>query len=109
MSQDEDIRLGTRAQQLLGDEVLSLAFANIETSQLEAWRNSPARDTEGRETIWLMMKQIDVIKAELIRMVENGKLAQVSVDQINTLRANEARAKQEIADRLGIDPNIIED
>lgn len=109
MSLDDDLRIGARAAQLLGDEVLTLAFANIERDQLEAWRKSQVRDTEARECIWHMIRQMDAVKAELSRLAGNAKMVQSKADDLNRRRDQMKRAKEQVAAHLGVDPKLIPD
>lgn len=109
MTRDEEIRLGERAAQLLQDEVLTLAFANLERDHLNAWRTSPARDTEGREAIYNLMRQIDAIKAELDKMAQVSRFEKARIEKINSDRAKEAEIKRQIARDLDIPVEAIQD
>lgn len=109
MIRDEEIRLGERAAQLLQDEVLTLAFANLERDHLALWRSSPARDVEGREAIYNLMRQIDAIKAELERMASASRFEKARIDKDNADRAKAMEIKRQIAADLDIPVEAIQD
>lgn len=59
---------------------------------MEEWASSPARDTEGREKLWLMLKTAEAVERHLVQLMETGKLASIQWEQKQTLlqRAKEA-------------------
>lgn len=84
-----------RAANLLENELLTEAFAKLETAYIEAWRSSPAKDTDGREKLFLAINVVGKVRDHLTAIVTNGKLAQA---ELNALAANEERRKK----RFGI-------
>lgn len=75
MSSDEEIRRGNHARQLLDDELLKEAFEKIKSDLMSAWLQSPARDSEARETIYLSVKILGKIESHLQMIADTGKLA----------------------------------
>jgi len=69
---------GARAQSLLDDELLIEAFEKLEEEYVIQWRNSPIRDTEGREKIHLAIHQLDMVKSHLENVVITGKMEKES-------------------------------
>lgn len=55
------------------------------------WANSPARDKEGRETLWLMLKTAQAVQNHLREIMETGKLAELQLEQKRSMLE---RAKQ---------------
>lgn len=53
---EREIQRGERAAQLLQDELIVEALETIEKEYTERWKNSPVRDAEGREKLYLMVK-----------------------------------------------------
>jgi hypothetical protein len=51
------------------------AFSILRDEYIKAWRSSPARDTEGREQLWLLLKVVDRVESHLRQAVESGKIA----------------------------------
>lgn len=75
MNSDEEISRGERAALLLNDPLLAEAFVRLAALYIEQWESASARDTEGREKLWLMVKVLGQIKGHLQTVMETGKLA----------------------------------
>lgn len=85
MTNDEQIRKGRKAQQILEDETLNAAIAKLEGDQLWAFRSSKPEESAKRETAWCMLQAIDGLRQELIKIMDNGKIAQKSVERAQKL------------------------
>lgn len=85
MTNDEQIRKGRKAQQILEDETLNTAIAKLEGDQLWAFRSSKPEESAKRETAWCMLQAIDGLRQELIKIMDNGKIAQKSVERAQKL------------------------
>jgi hypothetical protein len=72
---EEAIRRGERAAGLLADPILKEAWEAVATSLKEAWLQSPARDTEGREHIWAMLRGLDAVRLAIETQIQDGKAA----------------------------------
>lgn len=72
---------GARAQAILRDPLVVEALETLEKQYISAWKESPNRDEEGRERIYLLMKSLEVFKAHLVSVVETGKLADKQLSQ----------------------------
>jgi len=72
---------GAKAEVLLRDEILVDAFATMERVYLEAWRESPQRDNEGRENIFQMLRALDALKSHLEEVVTTGKFASMQINE----------------------------
>jgi hypothetical protein len=70
-----EISRGLRAQAILEDPLVGEAFATIERECIAEWRRAPARDVDGRERLWLMLKMAERFKAHFESVISNGKLA----------------------------------
>lgn len=79
---DHDRAKGVRARELLDNPLMVESFAAVKAEYIEAWEKSPARDSEAREKLWVMVKLIDRVKAHLEQMVDNGKLADAELTAI---------------------------
>ncbi len=84
---DEEIRRGNEAERLLKEPLLCEAFEMIEAECIKQWKDAPARDTDGRERIWMMLKLLDKLKAHIVSIADTGKLASAKV-------AEEAKARK---------------
>ena len=86
MSTNEDqVNKGRKAKQLLEDETLNAAIAKLENDQLWVFRSSKPEESVKRETAWCMLQAIDGLRQELIKIMDNGKIAQKSVERAQKL------------------------
>lgn len=79
MSDELDVRRGEEARQLLEHPLLADAFDAIEADVMRQWQDSPARDVDGREKLWLTLKLLGRVKGQLESVVETGKVAQATL------------------------------
>ncbi len=86
MSTNEDqVNKGRKAQQILEDETLNAAIAKLEGDQLWAFRSSKPEESAKRETAWCMLQAIDGLRQELIKIMDNGKIAQKTLERTQKL------------------------
>lgn len=76
---EKRIHDGARAREVLENEVFIDAFAAIENEVIEQWKNSPARDAEGREKLWAYRQLLQKVKAHLTTTMETGRLAEMEI------------------------------
>ena len=81
MNTEDPIRKGRKAQQILEDETLNAAIAKLEGDQLWAFRSSKPEESAKRETAWCMLQAIDGLRQELIKIMDNGKIAQKNLER----------------------------
>ena len=81
MTNEDQVRKGRKAQQILENETLSEAIAKLENDQLWLFRSSKPEESAKRETAWCMLQAIDGLRQELIKVMDNGKIAQKSIDR----------------------------
>ncbi|HZS83833.1 MAG TPA: hypothetical protein VFA50_13240 [Stellaceae bacterium] len=74
-SSESEVERGRRAAAILGDPLVAEAFAALERECVEEWRRAPARDVEGRERLWLMLKLTERLRRHFESLVQNGRLA----------------------------------
>lgn len=82
---EDDIRRGRKAQQVLEDETLREAIKKLESDQLGFFKHSRPDETAKRENAWCMLQAIDALRQELIKISDNGKIAQKAADRQNRL------------------------
>lgn len=70
----EEMR-GHNAAMLLDNELLQEALTAIDKEVMEQWIACPARDKEGKEALWQLIKTSRKFKDILTGYVETGKLA----------------------------------
>jgi len=78
---ETDIQRGEQAARLLSEPLLIEALELIESEYTQEWKNSPARDVEGREKLWLMVRTVQKFQQELESVLETGKLAKHKLEQ----------------------------
>ena len=79
MTNEDQVRKGRKAQQIIEDETLNTAIAKLENDQLWAFRSSKPEESVKRETAWCMLQAIDGLRQELIKIMDNGKIAQNAI------------------------------
>lgn len=86
MTPEQAIYRANRAKEVVENEAYIEAFSSIEQELTEQWKQSPARDSEGREKIWLMQKLLAKVKLALESTMDSGKLAVAELNHRQTLR-----------------------
>lgn len=76
---EAEIQRGQKAAQLLAEPLLAEAFATFANEVQERWSKSPARDVEGREKLYLMLKASERVQAHLSSLIESGKMAEATL------------------------------
>lgn len=71
---------GTRAREILENEVFIQVFQDIEQELMQAWKTAPARDVAGRESIHQYLTMLEKVKTRLTSTMETGKLAMIDLD-----------------------------
>ena len=77
------IRAGRKAQELLEDETFNTAINKIENDQLWVFKSSKPEETAKREMAWSMLKSIENLKIELVKTIDNAKVAQRALERVN--------------------------
>ena len=75
MSPEEQVDRGQRAQRLIDDDLLQESLKAIETEVVRQWENCPARDNDGKEALWQLMKTSKKFRGLLLGYVSTGRLA----------------------------------
>jgi len=81
VTNEDHVRKGKKAQQILEDETLNTAIAKLEGDQLWVFRSSKPEESVKRETAWCMLQAIDGLRQELIKIMDNGKIAQNAISR----------------------------
>jgi hypothetical protein len=82
MSDEEAVRKGRKAQQVLEDETLVAALTKLENDQLWVFKSTRADETAKREQCWAMLRAIENLKTELTKVIDNGKVAQRAIERV---------------------------
>ena len=92
MNLDERMAKGSRAREILENEVFKETFDQIEKEIIEQWTNSPARDEAGRQSLWLYLKVLQRVQTQLQTTMETGRLAQLELRHQESLTAFKSTA-----------------
>ena len=92
-----DVNRGVEAAQLLNHPLLMEALNAIEADVVAQWESCPARDAEGKEACWQLIKTAKKFRAILNGYIQTGKLA---ADQIK--RFEEESKLRKLGKRLKV-------
>jgi len=87
---------GDQARLVLENEAFAAAFADIKQEYTEAWKQSPARDSEGREKLYLMIKLSEKLEATLRAAMEDGRIAADHLRHLQSKQSMLTKAKDAI-------------
>lgn len=79
-----------RAKEVLDNEVFQAVFKDMEADFINAWQNAPARDTEGREKIWVALNQLKQLHQRLQTTLETGRLAGLEQEHLQKQEQQQA-------------------
>jgi hypothetical protein len=82
MTDEELVRKGRKAQQLMEDETLAAALTKLENDQVWLFKSTRAEETAKREQCWSMLRAIENLKTELTKVIDNGKVAQRAIERV---------------------------
>lgn len=74
---------GHRAKRILEDDLWLEAWATIETKLMSGWRNSPARDVEGREALWMALQLAEQVRTLLESHMRTGQMAEMQLEKMH--------------------------
>lgn len=86
MNADDTIRRGHEADRLLTDPLFIEAFATVESEITAAWREAPARDSEGRERLWLMVQLLEKVRGHIATIAASGKIERDRIEMLDKER-----------------------
>ena len=81
MEVEKEIQRGQQAKRILEDPIYVEAIQKVSQELDQEWINSPIRDTEGRERIYMMKKMLNVLLVQIKSVLETGKLASKQINK----------------------------
>ena len=81
METEKEIQRGQQAKRILEDPIYVEAIQKVSQELDQEWINSPIRDTEGRERIYMMKKMLNVLQVQIKSVLETGKLASKQINK----------------------------
>lgn len=97
MEIEQRIYNGDRAREVLENEAFIASMADIRQEIIEQWEQSPARDCEGREKLWNLLKLQEKLAAALKTRMETGTLAKAELRHKQTLAQRARQTARELA------------
>ncbi len=82
MGRDKEITKGKNAERILNDELFKKSFTYLRELYLNEWENSPARDKEARESLWVAIKMLGTVEGHLQTVMQTGKLANRQIEDL---------------------------
>ncbi len=76
----------SQADNLLRNELLWSIFAEMNARYLQEWQITSVRDTDARERLWIAVNALAKVKDHLVKMIQDGKLAQREIDMLTERR-----------------------
>lgn len=87
MTEHDEIERGRKAAELSESRILKAALDAIEAEVVAQWEQCPARDTEGKEALWQLMKTSKKFRSILLGYVNTGKLAAENLNRFEKKRS----------------------
>jgi len=85
MSDHDDEKRGANAQALLDDPLLAKALEESKRQVLEMWENTPSRDKDGREWLWMLHQATLRVENILKGYIDNGRIAKANLKEGKTI------------------------
>tara|TARA_B100000749_G_scaffold189826_1_gene147098 strand:- start:201 stop:485 length:285 start_codon:yes stop_codon:yes gene_type:complete len=82
MGRDNEITKGKNAERILNDKLFKESFTYLRELYLNEWENSPARDKEARESLWVAIKMLGTVEGHLQTVMQTGKLANRQIEDL---------------------------
>lgn len=82
---DKRIYDADQARLVLENPAFAQAFSDVKQEIIESWEKSPARDQEGREKLYQLLKLADKLQLTLQRSLESGQLARAELKHQQSL------------------------
>jgi hypothetical protein len=81
-----DVGRQAQAQALLDNPLLQEAFTLLETAYVKAWKETLARDDDGRERLWQAVQVVGKVRDHITNVFNTGKIAQRDLQELTTKR-----------------------
>lgn len=81
MTLEQDLDRGARAQAIYDNPLYQESFDLVRQAIHEQWEATPVRDHEGAHELKLMLKLLGDVRANLERVIADGKMAALELDR----------------------------
>lgn len=86
MSPEERLARASKARALLTSDIYAESFDAVRAELLRKWEQSPVRDTDGREYLFLMLKALNDAKGYLEQAMNDEKVVIHTLDEQRRLK-----------------------
>ena len=86
MSTEREAARGIRAKALLDDELMREAFQALEEAYTDEWKRTADAEGAKRDRLWIRLKLLHEVKAHLLIVAEDGKIAAREIEKRGLLR-----------------------
>jgi hypothetical protein len=76
-----EVSRARQAQEVMDNPLFQEAFNSLQEQLRREWESSPARDTEGRERIWLAVNLLGKVRQHLEQTMQTGSMARMQLEQ----------------------------
>jgi hypothetical protein len=76
MTPDQEYERGERAKALWDNDIFKEARTSVRNAIVDKWATSPVGDKEGQHELRLMLKLLDDLEANILRVIQDGKHAE---------------------------------
>ena len=79
MTPEQEVRRGEQAIAVIESPIFIEAFDVIEKELTQKWQDSPTKDSELREKIWMSLKLLERVKLQMVSVATTGQMAKQSI------------------------------
>jgi hypothetical protein len=80
MSIEHDLDRAAKAQAIFDNPLYDDSFEQVRKAIHDQWESTPIRDQEGAHQLRLMLKLLGDVRANLDRVIADGKMARLELD-----------------------------
>ena len=95
MNLTEEVQRGHEAKQLIEHPIFKEAVAAVRAGIINKWADAPLRDRDGAHELKLMLKLLDDVEANIVRVVKTGEMATIQLER--EAKVAEFKAKNKFA------------
>lgn len=81
MNLELDVTRAQQAKHLLDNPIYQESIKSVREAIIKAWSDAPIRDVDGQHELKLMLKLLTDLENNILRAVNDGKLAQIEIER----------------------------
>ena len=87
----EDMARAEKAEAVLRNEIFIESFEYLENEFMQAWKQSSLKDSDARESLYMLCQNLEALKGYIHKVVEDGKMAKATLDELSRRQQFEKR------------------